>query len=450
MNIITRFAPSPTGFLHLGNVRTALINWLFTAKNNQPENKNSFILRIDDTDLVRSKEEYYQQIIRDLDWLGLSYDRIERQSLRIARYQEVVEQLKEKGLLYPCFESAEELEMKRKFQLSRGLPPLYDRASLKLSKSEIDSMLSSGRKPHYRFKISSSEISWNDMIRGEIHFDGSKLSDPILIREDGSMTYILCSCIDDYDMGITHIFRGEDHISNTAVGVQISAAIGAKEPLYGHLSLLKTKDQEMSKRTGGFDIKSLKEEGFMPMAINSLLARLGSSKPIEAFSHLGELLPEFAIDTYGKAAANYDKNELLRLNHKLLSSTTYEDVKDQHTDLKAHDTEKFFYAVRANLNKIDEIFEWDRICNNSLKPIIHDEDKEFLQQASKLLPENLDQNSWDIWINALKNNSNRKGKELFMPLRLAITGIEHGPELKIVIAIIDRNRLVKRLCGLEA
>lgn len=442
MNIITRFAPSPTGYLHVGNVRTALINWLFTAKYN-----GQFILRIDDTDIVRSKEEYFLQIVEDLKWLGLDYCRIEKQSLRSERYKEVFADLQKRGLLYPCFETAEDLEMKRKLLLSRGLPPIYDRSALKLSDIEIKKMMDEGKKPHYRFKISPGNIEWEDMIRGKIHFEADKLSDPILVREDGTMTYMLCSCIDDKDMNISHIFRGEDHITNTAIGIQISEAIEAPQVKYGHLSLLSSKEQEMSKRVGGFDIKSLREESFMPMAINSLLARLGTSKPIEPFKNLADLLPEFSVEIFGKATANYDKNELIRLNHKLLSFTEYSEIKDQLINLSCSDKEQFYYAVRNNLNKIDEIFEWDRICNQALEPIIHENDRSFLEQASMLLPEIIDENTWDNWISVIKDVSPRKGKELFMPIRLAITGLEHGPELKFIIANIKRDVILERLKG---
>ncbi len=445
MNIIARFAPSPTGHLHLGNIRTALVNWLFVNQN-----KGKFILRIDDTDKERSKEEYFHGIVEDLTWLGLNYDELVRQSDRTKRYDEIKDRLITEGRLYPCFETKEELDMKRKTLLSRGLPPIYDRAALKLSKDEIENRISQGEKAHYRFKLDDEVISWSDLVRGEISFDPRNLGDPILIREDNSMTYMLCSCIDDIDMSISHVFRGEDHISNTAIGVQLHRAIGGGIPLFAHLSLLKTKTSGMSKRDGGFDIKSLRENFIEPMAINSLLARLGTAQTIEPHLNMEKLIKEFDIGKFGKAAANYDYDELLRLNHKILSQSNYKQKKNALAALGCEVDERFFNAVKSNINIISEIKQWYDICRTKITPVIASGDKDFLMKISKLLPLNIDENSWDLWLREIKKQSERKGKELFMPIRKAITGAEHGPELKIVLPLIDREVIVKRLEGVDA
>ena len=444
MTVIVRFAPSPTGYLHLGNIRTALVNWLFAAQQG-----GKFILRIDDTDLVRSSEEYFEGIIQDLAWLGLDYEQMFRQSERLARYNEIKESLIAAGRLYPCFESAEELDMKRKTLLSRGLPPIYDRAALKLSAAEVASKIASGIKPHYRFKLDDEMIQWNDLIRGKMHFDPKNLGDPILIREDGSMTYMLCSCIDDIDMSITHVFRGEDHISNTAIGVQLHRAIGGAIPQFAHLSLLKTKTAEMSKRLGGFDIKSLREAFIDPMAISSLLARLGTAQSIEPYTDMGELIREFDIKKFGKAAANYDYEELKRLNHKIIAMSSYQRMLPTIEKLGITVEQSFFEAIKPNLDIMSQLKQWYEICRAQLVPVIDEEDRAFLREIADLLPAKLDENSWDEWINLIKKQTDRKGKSLFMPIRKALTASEDGPELKLVLPLIDRAVVLKRLGGAE-
>ena len=444
MTVIVRFAPSPTGYLHLGNIRTALVNWLFAAQQG-----GKFILRIDDTDLVRSSEEYFEGFIQDLAWLGLDYEQMFRQSERLARYNEIKESLIAAGRLYPCFESAEELDMKRKTLLSRGLPPIYDRAALKLSAAEVASKIASGIKPHYRFKLDDEMIQWNDLIRGKMHFDPKNLGDPILIREDGSMTYMLCSCIDDIDMSITHVFRGEDHISNTAIGVQLHRAIGGAIPQFAHLSLLKTKTAEMSKRLGGFDIKSLREAFIDPMAISSLLARLGTAQSIEPYTDMGELIREFDIKKFGKAAANYDYEELKRLNHKIIAMSSYQRMLPTIEKLGITVEQSFFEAIKPNLDIMSQLKQWYEICRAQLVPVIDEEDRAFLREIADLLPAKLDENSWDEWINLIKKQTDRKGKSLFMPIRKALTASEDGPELKLVLPLIDRAVVLKRLGGAE-
>ena len=445
MKVIARFAPSPTGYLHLGNIRTALVNWLFVQQQS-----GKLILRIDDTDLVRSKEEYFEGIIEDLAWLGLDYEQMFRQSGRLTRYNEIKARLVAEGRLYPCFESAEELDMKRKTLLARGLPPIYDRAALKLSAAEIERKTSQGIMPHYRFKLDNEVIEWDDLIRGKMHFDPKNLGDPILIREDGSMTYMLGSCVDDIDMAITHVFRGEDHISNTAVGVQLHRAIGGSIPQFAHLSLLKTKTAEMSKRLGGFDIKSLRESFIDPMAISSLLARLGTAQTIEPYTNMSQLIREFDINKFGKAAANYDYEELKRLNHKIIALSSYQRVLPALEKLGIIVEPSFFEAIKSNLNIISEIKQWHEICKAKLQPVIEEEDKAFLSEIANLLPEKLNENSWEEWLILIKKQTDRKGKSLFMPIRKALTAAEDGPELKQVLPLIDREVVIKRLNGIES
>lgn len=443
MSIICRFAPSPTGLLHVGNARTALINWLLAKKNN-----GKFILRIDDTDLQRSKEEYVTQIIEDLNWLGLEYAEIFRQSDRMARYEEIKNFLIQKNRLYPCFESQEELEIKRKILLSKGKPPIYDRAALNLSQAEIENLIKEGKRPHYRFKLDDGKIFWNDQIRGNIHFEGKNLSDPILIREDGSMTYMLCSVIDDMDYNITHVVRGEDHITNTAISIQIIEALQAQIPNFAHLSLLKSQDAEISKRDGGFDIKSLRDEYIEPMTINSLLATIGSSQPIEIYSNLSELVEHFDIKYFGKAPAIYDKEELIRLNHKLISKTPFSLIAKRITEIGIDINEAFWESVKGNINLISDLEEWAKIYNDDFTYDIPTKDVDFLSEIIQYLPKNnWNQNTWNEWIAEIKKHSSRKGSELFLPIRMALTGKDNGPELGKILVILGPDKVKKRLAG---
>ena len=441
--IKTRFAPSPTGMLHIGNVRTALVNWLFTRKM-----KGEFMLRMDDTDLERSKNEYEIGIKEDLNWLGLNWDSFAKQSERLARYEEVKNILIANGRLYPCFETQVELDMKRKLLLGRGLPPIYDREALKLSEEQKQKYLIEGRKPHYRFALKDGSIEWQDLIRGKISFEAKNLSDPIVIREDGSMTYILCSAIDDIDFEITHVLRGEDHITNTAIGIQITESLGFTPPSLGHISLLKSKVEKISKRLGGFDIRSLRKDSINPMAIKSLLAKMGTSDSIEAVVNMEDLIREFDITKYGHSAVNYDFEELLQLNHKLISNMSFSQIKPSLEDNNIDIDENFWLSVRGNLNKVSEIEDWLNICNQDIIPEISAENREFLVLACELLPSgDWDSSTWNNWINILKEKTKRSGKLLFMPIRLALTGKEDGPELKHMMPLIGRERVSKRLKG---
>jgi glutamyl-tRNA synthetase len=440
--LITRFAPSPTGLLHIGNARTALVNYLFTRKHG-----GKFMLRIDDTDLVRSKQEYEDAIIKDLKWLGIKWEIFAKQSDRLDRYDLVKNLLIEKGRLYECYESAEEIEVKRKLLLSRGMPPIYDRTSLKLTQAQKDQFKKEGKKPHYRFQLFDRPIKWQDLVRGDVTFDGAKLSDPILIREDGSMTYILTSVVDDIDFNITNIVRGEDHVTNTAIQIQIFQALEAKIPIFAHLNLIKTKDALMSKRDGGFDIKSLCEEGIEPLAIECLLAKLGTSMAVEPKSSLDELIKEFDISKYGRAPANYDKSDLARLNHKIIFHMELAQLNKRLKELEINDIdEDFWQIVKGNLNKLSDIKIWWKICKEPIEPII--EDKELLNMAIELFPQgDIDDSSWGIWTKLIASKSGKNGKALFMPLRCALTAMEHGPELKYLLPLIGREKALKRLAG---
>lgn len=443
MSVKTRFAPSPTGMLHVGNVRTALVNWLFAKANN-----GSFMLRMDDTDLLRSKFEFEEGIKKDLQWLGLNWNFFAKQSERIARYEEVKKQLITSGRLYPCYESQEELNMKRKMLLNRGLPPIYDRSSLKLTQKEHEEHQNKGLKPHYRFLLQEELIEWDDLIRGNIGFQAKNLSDPIVIREDGSMTYILCSAIDDIDFAITHILRGEDHITNTAIGIQITKALGMIPPKIGHTSLLQSKTGEISKRLGGFDINSLRENFIEPMAINSLLAKMGTSDSIEIANDMNQLIAEFNISKFSTSPVNYDYNELLQLNHKLITNIDYKDISSSIKNLDIQISEELWLAVRGNINTIKDVELWFNVCNNNINPIIEDGDKDFLQVAQSLLPiEKWDLTTWDLWTKEIKKATGRSGKQLFMPLRLALTGEYSGPELKFLLPLIGIEKTKRRLNG---
>ncbi len=443
MSVKTRFAPSPTGMLHVGNVRTALINWLFARSQG-----GIFMLRMDDTDLVRSKAEYEDGIKEDLTWLGLNWDAFAKQSERLSRYEEIKQKLIDSGRLYPCYETQNDLDMKRKLLLSRGQPPIYDREALKLTKEQHEEFLARGEKPHYRFLLEDGAIEWNDLIRGNIQFQAKNLGDPIVIREDGSMTYILCSAIDDIDFGITHILRGEDHITNTAIGIQITKALGAKPPTIGHISLLKSKVEKISKRIGGFDIKSLRDQFIEPMAIKSLLAKMGTSDSIEAVSDMNQLLKQFELSKFGLSAVNYDFDELKQLNHKLISNLSYKEIKPSLDEKGIEINEEFWLSIRGNLNSIGEVIDWWNICNKAIKANNLPENEDFLKQSSTLLPEGeWDISTWDLWIKQIKEKTGRAGKQLFMPLRMALTGKEEGPELKLLLPIIGRDKVIERLRG---
>lgn len=447
MTTHVRFAPSPTGKLHVGNARTAILTWLFARKT-----KGHFLLRIDDTDVERSSEENTALIQKDLTWLGMNWDSTFKQSDRMDHYTKALEKLKESGRAYACYETADELALKRKVQLNRGLPPVYDREALTLSAEQIVQYEKEGRKPHWRFKLVPGLITWNDHVRGPQQFDAKDISDPVLVREDGRVLYTLSSVVDDCECEITHILRGEDHVTNTATQIQLFEALGGKVPEFGHMPLISDKEGKgLSKRLGSMSIESLREEeGIEPLAILSFLAKLGTSDAIEVKPTLEHLIDEFDMDKISRATPKFDPDELLRLNGKLVKTLSYESVKPRLIQDGFGDIpEDFWNAIVSNLERVSDVEEWWHMARQEIAPVI--EDKSFSDLAASLLPaEPWDINTWNQWVEEIKKVSDRKGKTLFMPLRQALTGKEHGPELKNLLPLIGREKALLRLQGAKA
>jgi glutamyl-tRNA synthetase len=437
MTAIVRFAPSPTGRIHIGNARTAILNWLFAQKSG-----GQFILRYDDTDTARSTDEYARGIATDLAWLGVTPQRVEWQSKRFARYDAVAEDLRAKGMLYPCYETADELDRRRKRQQARGLPPVYDRAALKLSDDEKKAFEAQGRKPHWRFKLAQKMVEWTDLIRGPVHIDTANLSDPVLIREDGTYLYTLPSVIDDVDFGVSHVIRGEDHVVNTAVQIEITEALSGKVPSYAHHSLLTGADGKgLSKRLGSLSIGQMREDGYEAMAVVSHAALLGTSDNIHPCTDYSELVAGFDLHKLSRAPARFDEAELQSLNAKLLHMTPFAAVQGRLQE----QGEAFWLAVRGNISKLSETAQWAGVVAGAT-PVIAAEDRAFITTARDTLPgEPWDGNTWKTWTDAVKAATGRKGKPLFMPLRLALTGLDHGPELAALLPLIGRQRVLDRL-----
>ncbi|MCE3231090.1 MAG: glutamyl-tRNA ligase [Alphaproteobacteria bacterium] len=449
MAIRVRFAPSPTGLLHIGNARTALINWLFARHHALKGEDATFLLRLDDTDLERSDPLYAKAIEEDLAWLGLTHDQFARQSDRFDQYDQAVARLKATGRLYPCYETPEELDFKRKRQLARHEPPIYDRTALKLTDEERRAFEAEGRQPHWRFKLLPEAIHWDDLIRGPNDFHGSHLSDPVLVRADGAYLYTLTSVVDDIDLGITHIIRGEDHVTNTAVQIQLFAALGGDVTHlhFAHSTLLvDVNGASLSKRLGSLSLATLRESGLEPMAINSLLARLGTSLPVEPQLTLDELAQNFTLSALGRASPRFDPAELETLNHKLLQVMPYDQVQGRLREIAPSLTEAFWNVIRGNLRTLEEACQWEAIYVGHITPLI--EDRDYLGQALGCLPgEPWDTATWGLWTARLKEITGRKGKALFMPLRQAITGMDHGPEMKELLPLIGYGKVVERLKG---
>ena len=434
-----RFAPSPTGWMHIGNTRTAVFNWLLAKKLG-----GKFMLRIDDTDVARSKQEYEEAIRDILVWLGLTWDEEARQSARIERYDEVVAKLKAEGRIYACYETAEELEVMRKKLMAQGRPPIYDRGALKLSQEDIARYEAEGRRPHYRFKLNPGAIEWDDMVRGKIHYDAANLADPVIIREDGSYLYHLPSVIDDFDFGITHIIRGEDHVTNTASQVQMFEALGGKVPSFAHLPLLTGKEGKLSKRLGSLGVRELRADGVENMSICSFLAKLGTSEAIEPFYDLETLAATLDLTKLGRSQPKFDEEELKLFNTKFIHQMPYDKVKDRVTC-----SEDFWNSVKGNLAAVDECKKWEDVCNQEISPEI--EDLELTSMAAEKLPaEPWSEDTYNQWMNEVKVNTDKKGKELFHPIRKALTSQDKGPELKILLPFIGRAKAYKRLNGEKA
>ena len=455
MSVTVRFAPSPTGLIHIGNTRTALFNWLFAKQRS-----GQFILRFDDTDVARSKQEYADAILRDLEWLGIHPDRIEYQSKRFAAYDSAVERLKKKGLLYACYDTAEELELRRKIRLSRRLPPVYGREALKLSEDEKAALEREGRKPHWRFLLPNfvsdpfdtrrTDVHWNDLVRGEETVDLASLSDPVLVREDGTYLYTLPSVVDDIDFGVTHIIRGDDHVTNTGVQIALFKALGSEAPNFGHHNLLTTISGEgLSKRTGALSISGLREAGIEPMAVASLAVLTGTSENIVAARSLDELALHFDPSHTSKSASKFDPAELDVLNRTLLHGMGFDEARERLASLgiTGDEAEPFWRAVHGNLDRFSDAAVWWRIINEgpAEKPQLGDDDFAFVRAAFDLLPpEPWDRESWKIWTDHVKAKSGRKGRALFMPLRLALTGRPSGPELADLMPLMGRERILAR------
>ena len=440
MTVITRFAPSPTGNLHVGNIRAALHNWLWARKSG-----GRFLLRLDDTDLERSRPEYADSIRADLDWLGLHRDGEERQSDRFALYEEKFEALKAAGHVYPAYETAQELDLRRKVLLGRGLPPVYDRAALSLTPDQIASYEAEGRRPHWRFKLDHDQpIAWTDLIRGDQRFDPRLLSDPVIRRADGSWLYMLPSVIDDIAMGVTHVLRGEDHVSNTATQIQMFAALGAPLPHFAHEALLTGSEGKLSKRLGSLGVAHFRDIGLEPMAILSLLARLGSSMPIEPFADPQPLIDSFDFAHFGRAPARFDEAELASLNQKIIHLLPYGAVAAR---LPQGMDEAAWEAIRPNLETVAGAAEWWRIVTGPIDaPAPAEEDRDFLVLAHAVLSESdFDAAIWRSLTDRLKTQTGRKGKTLFLPLRRALTGLDHGPDMGQLLPLIGKDEALARL-----
>lgn len=442
MSIRLRFAPSPTGRIHVGNVRTALMNWLFALGQG-----GEVLLRIDDTDLARSTKEYEDGIVSDLAWLGLPWNERANQSHRFAEYEAAAAKLKAAGLIYPCYETEDELDRKRKIAQATGRPPVYDRAALKLTDEDRAKLEAEGRKAHWRYKLSGARKEWNDLVRGPQSIDTASLSDPVLIREDGAFLYTLPSVVDDIDFKITHIVRGEDHVTNSGVQIEIFEALGGAAPAFGHFPLLVGADgAALSKRIGSLGVGELAAEGYEPMALLSHLAKIGTSDPVEARLTLAQLSEEFSFDKIGRAPARFDPEELKRVNAAVLHQLDYAAVKDRLAALGADKGADFWNAVRANLVLLPDVKEWAAIVDGPIAPVVPD--AAFAAAAAEVLPTGAyDAQSWQAFVNAVKEKTGAKGKALFMPLRQALTGREHGPEMAALFPLIGEARARKRLMG---
>jgi len=442
---IVRFAPSPTGHIHIGNTRVALLNALFARREG-----GTFILRFDDTDLARSKQEYADSIETDLRWLGIPPDVIVRQSERFPLYDDAASRLKALGRLYACYETPEELEFRRKRQLARGLPPIYDRAALKLSDEDRANLEVEGRRPHWRFRLDHRNVAWNDLVRGECHVDCGSLSDPVLVREDGTYLYTLPSVVDDIDLRITHVIRGEDHVTNTAVQIQIFEALGASVPTFAHHSLLITASGEgLSKRLGHLSVKGLRDAGLEPQAVASLAVLVGSAEAVRPVADLSELARLIDFSHISRAPAKFDEHELEHLNARLIHEMPYEAARERLAKMDADEGEAFWNAVRGNLTKVQDAVQWAKVVRGPVTPVI--EDRAFIAAAIEVLPDApWDAATWKAWTEAVKVKTGVKGKALFMPLRLALTGLDHGPELGALLPLIGPERAKARLSGQAA
>jgi glutamyl-tRNA synthetase len=439
MNVVTRFAPAPTGRLHVGNIRTALHNWLWARRHG-----GKFILRLDDTDRERSREEHAEAIRADLAWLGLNPHEEHRQSQRFDRYEAALERLAAEGRAYPAYETAQELELKRKVLLGRGKPPVYDRAAVALSGEERARLEAEGRRPHWRFKLDHGrQIEWDDLIRGHQHLDPALLSDPVIRREDGSWLYMLPSVVDDIDMGVTHVLRGEDHVTNTGLQLQMFEALGAPPPAFAHEALITGSEGKLSKRLGSLGVEAMRDEGIEPQALVAKLARIGTSLPVEPYADPQPLIESFDFATFGRAPARFDMEELAALNARIVHQLPFDAVRDR---LPQGMSEADWAAIRLNLRRVAEAAEWWEILHGHVERSAPEEDRAFLAQAAEAA-EAIDWSGdpWPQLVSRLKETSGRSGKALFLPLRRALTGRDSGPEMAALLPLIGRSEALGRL-----
>lgn len=433
MSVVTRFAPSPTGRLHVGNIRTALHNFLFARRNG-----GTFILRVDDTDRERSTAEFDEVIRSDLEWLGLNPDRIERQSERFGVYEREFERLRAAGGVYACYETPDELDLRRKVLLGRGLPPVYER-------KPGDETAPEGRAPHWRFRLDHDhQVTWNDLIRGEQKFDPKLLSDPVVRREDGSWLYLLPSVIDDIDLGVSHIVRGEDHVSNSAVQIQMFEALGAKPPEFAHEALLVAAEGKLSKRLGSYGVDKVVEAGLEPMALLSVLTRIGTSRPVEPIASVEELARDFDFAHFGRAPAHFDPHEVELVNARLLHELDYTSVASH---LPGGATEEDWQLLRPNLTRLADFAGWFAVLHGEIEPPDLSHEERLLVREAATAAEEVDWTSepWRVLTEAVKQATAKKGRELFHPLRLALTGRDSGPEMAGLLQCIGKERAVRRL-----
>ena len=433
---VTRFAPSPTGNIHIGNLRAALLNCMIARKAG-----GTFILRLDDTDPVRSTQEFADGIKRDLDWLGLHWDRVEQQSLRMDRYHEAADLLRGAGRFYECFETSVELDLKRKKQLNMGKPPVYDRAALTLSAAERQAKRA--EVPGYwRFLLDQQRIDWADGILGPISIDAASVSDPVMFKADGQVLYTFASSVDDIDMGVSDIVRGADHVTNTATQIQIMQALGGVPPAFAHHSLLTgAQGEELSKRLGTLALRDLRAQGIEPAAVLSLMARLGTSQPVELHATLDELIAGFDLGSFGSAPTKFDVADLFPLTARYLHSLPFDAVRGQIAALGVPDglAQQFWQVARGNITVMADLAPWWALFRDGATAVVADEDRAFVAQALALLPPPpFDDTTWATWTNAVKDATGRKGKGLFMPLRLALTGQVHGPEMAQVMPLLQK------------
>jgi glutamyl-tRNA synthetase len=435
--VTTRFAPSPTGYIHVGNLRTALMNYLITRKAG-----GTFILRLDDTDQERSKQEYADGLMEDLEWLGIHWDRLEKQSLRMGRYREAADALRSRGRFYECFETPVELDLKRKKLLNMGRPPVYDRASLRLSPDEVAKARAEGREGYWRFMLDQNRIEWQDGILGPISIDAGSVSDPVLIRADGQVLYTFASSVDDIDMGVTHIVRGADHVTNTATQIQIMQAMGGVPPVFAHHSLLTGPQGEaLSKRLGTLSLRDLRAQGVEPMALLSLMARLGSSQPVELASSMDDLIAGFDVGTFGAAPTKFDAEDLFPLTRHHVQGLPFDAVAGRIRDLGVPDgvAEAFWAVAKGNITVLADMAAWWALFRDGAEPVVDEADRDFVAEALALLPpQPWTQATWGAWTAAVKEATGRKGRDLFRPLRRALTGRDAGPEMADVMPLLQK------------